>query len=57
MAEKDKYCTTYMWSHKKSEYNKKEILTDIDNKLVVISGKRGGGGKIQGWGLKGICIK
>ena len=29
-----------------SEYNKKSRLRDIENKLVVTSGERGGGGEI-----------
>ena len=53
VTEKDKCCMImYTWSHKKkSEYNKKEILTDIENKLAVISGKGRGRGNI-GMGIK-----
>ena len=34
-------------------YNKTEADTDIENKLVVISGEREGGGERWGRGLRG----
>ena len=57
MTEDDKYYITYMWNLRKiqpaSEYNKKEADSQIQNKLMVTSGKRGGGGAGQGRSVRG----
>ena len=48
MSEKDKYCMISLICgilkiQQTNEYNKKEADTEIESKLVVTSGERGGG--------------